>query len=315
MVNNPSNIIASTGKGAMNVLRALCVLCGDLLCRKAQQWLCYLIVGLSACIASASTHKIGPDLYAYISDNDASANSTFLVSEQGILIVDTGLNAVEGRKLLAEIRKVSPAPVRWIVNTHYHPDHRGGNSVVGPDAIVISTAFTRSKPESSTQERSVNETVGPHGLVLYIGGHEVQIYHPGAAHTQGDLIVYFPDEQTIATGDLFLTNSCPAMDDGDMENWITALDHMLAVPVERVVPGHFELATRNELQSFRNYLADLRDQVARMHQQGMSLAQIQTSLRLDPYKNFRQYPNYEATFKDNAAAYYQQLQKRQAKQH
>jgi len=87
-------------------------------------------------------HKIGPDLYAYISDNDASANSTFLVGDQGILVVDTGLNAEEGRKLLAEIRKVSPAPVRWIVNTHYHPDHRGGNSVVGPDAIIISTAFT-----------------------------------------------------------------------------------------------------------------------------------------------------------------------------
>ncbi|HEY2912164.1 MAG TPA: MBL fold metallo-hydrolase, partial [Candidatus Angelobacter sp.] len=185
-----------------------------------------MIVGLSACLASASTHKIGPDLYAYISDNDASANSTFLVSDQGILVVDTGLNAQEGRKLLQEIRKVSQAPVRWIVNTHYHPDHRGGNSVVGPDAIVISTEFTRSHAEKPTKENSVNEIAGPKGLVLYLGGHEVQIYHPGPAHTQGDLVVYFSDEHAIATGDLFLTNSCPAMNDGDLENWITALDHM-----------------------------------------------------------------------------------------
>src|ERR1051326_3477266 len=99
--------------------------------------------------ALASTQKIGPDLYAYISENDASANSTFLVSEKGILVVDTGLNAQEGRKLLEEIRKVSQAPVRWIVNTHYHPDHRGGNSVVGPDAVVISTAYTRIKAAAS----------------------------------------------------------------------------------------------------------------------------------------------------------------------
>ena len=296
----------------MNVLRGLC---GDLFCRKAQQWLCCLIVGLSACIASASTHKIGADLYAYISDNDASANSTFLVGDQGILVVDTGLNAEEGRKLLAEIRKVSQAPVRWIVNTHYHPDHVGGNGTVGPDAIIISTAFTRSKVESSAKEKAINEIVGPNGLVLYLGGHEVQIYHPGPAHTQGDLVVYFPDEQTIATGDLFLTNSCPAMDDGDMENWITALEHMLALPVEHVVPGHFELATKNELQRFRNYLADLRDEVKHKYQQGVSLPQIQTSLRLDPYKNFRQFPNYEATFKDNAAAYYQQLTKRKMQGH
>ena len=208
-------------------------------------------------MATLPYSKIGPDLYAYISDNDASANSTFLVSVQGILVVDTGLNAQEGRKLLAEIRKLSPAPVRWIVNTHYHPDHRGGNSVVGPDAIIVSTEFTRSHAEKPNRENSASEAVEPKGLVLYLGGHEVQIYHPGPAHTQGDLVVYFPDEHAIATGDLFLTNSCPAMDDGDMENWITALDHMLALPVEHIVPGHFELATKSELQRFRNYLADL----------------------------------------------------------
>ncbi|HZE81630.1 MAG TPA: MBL fold metallo-hydrolase, partial [Candidatus Polarisedimenticolia bacterium] len=229
--------------------------------------------------------------------------------------VDTGLNAQEGRKLLDEIRKVSQAPVRWIVNTHYHPDHIGGNSVIGPDAVIISTAFTRLKAAYSTQKNSVNETMGPKGLVLYVGEHEVQIYYPGPAHTLGDAVVYFPREHAIATGDLFLTNSCPAMDDGDMENWIIALDHMLALPIEHAVPGHFALATKNELQRFRNYLVELQDQVARMHRLGMRLEQVQASLALDSYKNFRQYPNYEATFKDNAAAYYRQLEKRQTQRH
>jgi cyclase len=278
--------------------------------RKYLWFFVVVVLYFPALHAAASVHKIGPDLYAYISDNDASANSTFLVSDQGILVVDTGLNAQEGRKLLTEIRKFSQAQVRWIVNTHYHPDHRGGNSAVGPDAIIISTAFTRSHTEKPAQENSVNETVGPKGLVLYLGGHEVRIYHSGPAHTQGDLVVYFPDEHAIATGDLFLTNSYPAMDDGDMENWIAALDQMLALPIEHVVPGHFELATKSELQRFRNYLADLRDQVARMYRQGMPLDRVQAALALDAYKNFRQYPNYEATFKDNAAAYYRQLEKR-----
>ncbi len=261
---------------------------------------------------AASVHKIGPDLYAYISDNDASANSTFLVSDQGIFVVDTGLNAQEGRKLLKEIRKVSQAPIRWIVNTHYHPDHRGGNNVVGPDAIVISTAFTRSQLADSEYRDATNETVGQNGILLYAGGHEVRIYHPGPAHTRGDLVVYFPDQQAIATGDLFLTNSCPAMDDGDMENWISALDQMLALPLQHVVPGHFELATKSELQRFRNYLADLRDQVARMHSNGLSLERIQKLLELSAYKDLHQFPQYEATFKDNAAAYYKQLESRKS---
>jgi|ERR1051326_2409910 glyoxylase-like metal-dependent hydrolase (beta-lactamase superfamily II) len=274
------------------------------------------IVLLSA-NASASTQKIGPDLYAYISENDASANSAFLVSDQGILVVDTGLNAQEGRKLLDEIRKISAAPVRWIVNTHYHPDHRGGNTVVGPDAVIISTEFTRAQMPNSAPDYALNETIGPKGLTLYVSGHEVRIYHPGPAHTRGDLIVYFPDEHAIATGDLFLTNSCPAMDDGDMENWVAALDQMLELPVEHFVPGHFELAAKSEVQHFRNYLADLRDQVKRMRSKDLSLDQIQKQLSLAGYKDLRQFPQYEATFKDNAAAYYKQLAspKPQGQQH
>jgi glyoxylase-like metal-dependent hydrolase (beta-lactamase superfamily II) len=97
------------------------------------------------------------------------------------------------------------------------------------------------------------------------------------------------------------------MDEGDMENWIRALDQILALPVEHVVPGHFELATKSALQRFRNYLADLRDQVKAMFERRMSLYAVKKGLRLPAYKDFRQYPQYEATFADNAEAYYKQL--------
>jgi cyclase len=269
--------------------------------------------------ASASVQKIAPDLYAYVSENDASANSTFLVSEKGILVVDTGLNVQEGRKLLEEIRKISPLPVRWIVNTHYHQDHRGGNSIVGPDAVIISTRYTRSrilqtpKPPAAkngqhpTADYELNENIAGE-MSLYLGNHEIRIFHPGPAHTLGDLVVYFPDQHAIATGDLFLTNSCPAMDDGDLENWARALDQILALPVEHIVPGHFEVATKKELRHFRDYLAELRNQVDGMRSKGFTLAQVQGSLKLSQYDDLRQFPKYEATFSDNAAAYYGQLQ-------
>ena len=262
--------------------------------------------------AFGSVQKIGPDLYAYISENDASANSTFLVSEKGILVVDTGLNAQEGSKLLEEIRKISAAPVRWIVNTHYHPDHRGGNSVVGPDAVVISTAYTRAQAGGAAPGYGLNETAGPAGLTLFVGGHEVRIYHPGPAHTMGDLVVYFPDQHAIATGDLFLTHSCPAMDEGDLENWIKALNEILLLPVEHVIPGHFALASTKELGQFRDYLAQLRKQVARMYRSGASLAEVKKSIAFPDFGDMRQFPQYEATFADNAAAYYHQLEARKA---
>jgi cyclase len=281
--------------------------------------LVFLLAGLTC--ASASVEKIGPDLYAYISDNDSSANSTFLLGDTGILVVDTGLNTQEGRKLLDEIRKISPLPVRWIVNTHYHPDHRGGNSTFGPDAIVISTRYTRWQVVKVLELRSaqgrerpapeyvLNETLD-RDLTLYVGSHEVRIYHPGPAHTMGDLVVYFPDQHAIATGDLFLTSSCPYMDDGDLENWVHALDYILALPVEHVVPGHFGVATKNDVRFFRDYLADLREQVAGMYKQGVPMAQVKQKLNLRKYEALRQFPQYEATFADNAAAYYKQLKMR-----
>src|SRR5262249_16305712 len=266
-----------------------------------------LALPCASTLASASVQKIGTDLYAYISENDASANSTFLIGEKGILVVDTGLNLQEGQKLLEEIRKISPLPVRWIVNTHYHPDHRGGNSVVGPEAMIISTAYTRDRVVRALEAQAVengqrpppeylmNESIYAR-MDLHLGNHEVHIYHPGPAHTLGDLVVYFADQHAIATGDLFLTNSCPAIADGDLENWVRALDQILILPVEHIVPGHFEVATKKELRHFRDYLAELRDQVDRMYSKGLKLAQVQSSLKLTGYEDLRQFPKYEATF-------------------
>jgi cyclase len=284
-----------------------------------------VLLGLTqvASLAAGPVEKIGPDLYAYISTNDSSANSTFLVSDRGVLVVDSGLNDEEGRKLLNEIRKISAQPVRWIVNTHYHPDHRGGNTALGmgEDAVIISTAFTRDQVLRASKSRkpgqyAINEALDNQAssvnkdLVLYLGTHEVRIYHPGPAHTRGDLVVYFPDQHAVSTGDLFLNNSCPFMDDGDLENWVSALDHILAFPVEHVVPGHFAVADRNDLRRFRDYLAALGDQVAAMVRQGKTLEQVKASLDLRQFGGLRQFPQYEATFADNAAAYYRQLQAR-----
>lgn len=277
----------------------------------------FRVVVFLACTVGASlgsVHKIGDGLYAYISESDSSANATFLVTQQGIVVVDTGLNEQEGRKLLAEIRKISALPVRYIVNTHYHPDHRGGNSVVGPGAAVISTEFTlhqeagRVLAYSAAQEKIAFSD----RMELYLGGEEIDIYFPGPAHTMGDAVVYFPQEHTIATGDLFLNGSCPAMDQGDMENWIAALDSMLKLPLDAVVPGHFDLANKEQLRRFRDYLVALRDQVLPLARAGASLADVQKQLDMSKYSDFRQYPQYEATFADNAASYYQQLRQREA---
>jgi glyoxylase-like metal-dependent hydrolase (beta-lactamase superfamily II) len=261
---------------------------------------------LAPIFVHAAVQKIAPDLYAYVSDNDGSSNSTFLVTAQGILVVDTGVNAQEGRKLLTEIRRISTAPVLYIVNTHYHPDHRGANSVIGPEATVISTVFTRDRQSAGISSEGDSLAITG-SLTLFFGGHEIDIVHPGPAHTPGDVYIYFRNERAVATGDLFLTNCSPAMDDGDMENWIAALDSILALPAETFVPGHFQVASKQQVRRFRDYLGALRSQVESMFRAGKSLPEVQAGLKMKEYEDFRQYPQYDATIASNAATYFQQL--------
>lgn len=263
---------------------------------------------------SAQTKQLGQDLYAYVSDNDASANSTFLVGDTGILVVDTGLNAAEGAKLLNAIRRISNLPVKFIVNTHYHPDHQGGNLTVGPDAIVISTDYTRERtlalakaPQMDDFHFRAASLTFQQRIRIYMGTHIAEVYFPGKAHTSGDAIVYFPEQHAVAMGDLFLNRSSPAMDDGSAANWIEALEHILSLPIEKAVPGHFEVGTRSDLQRFRDYLKDLFEQVRSLKSKGESVNQVKLDIHMEKYSDFRQYPKYEATFADNAATIYDQL--------
>jgi cyclase len=273
------------------------------------------ILALGCCPGAAqpSTQQIGKDLYAHISDNDASANSTFLVGEKEILVVDTGLNASEGAKLVSSIRRISNLPVEYVVNTHYHPDHQGGNIVVGPNAMVISTDVTRERTLALMQAPDGPLRFKPADLsfskriTVYVGAYPVEIFFPGKAHTSGDALVYFPEQKAIAMGDLFLNRSCPAMDDGSVENWIHALDQVLALPIEKAVPGHFELGTRSDLLRFRDYLNDIYEQVAALKSKGETLEQVVRDIHLEKYSDFRQFPKYEATFSDNASTIYREL--------
>ena len=285
--------------------------------RNSKCWNLLLLVSIWSTMAAAepAVKPIGKGLYAYISDNDASANSTFLVGEAGILVVDTGLNATEGSKLLSAIRRVSGLPVKYIVNTHYHPDHQGGNAVVGPSAVVVSTDFTRERTLALQKNPSMKEfhfkpaaLTFQQQVTLHLEPYTVQIYFPGKAHTSGDALVYFPEERAISMGDLFLNRSSPATDNGSVESWIHALDHVLELPLDNVVPGHFELATKSELKRFRDYLNDLYQQVRALKQANETLEQVRHDIHMEKYSDFRQYAKYEATFADNAAAIYQEMQ-------
>ena len=193
-----------------------------------------------------------------------------------------------------------------------------GNAVVGPNATVISTGFTRDSTLKVRTELPDGQgsRLRPAGvtfsdkITIHVDDSPVHVYFPGEAHTRGDALVYFPERHAIAMGDLFLTRTSPYMDEGSVESWIKALDQVLAMQVEAIVPGHFELASKKELQRFRDYLSDLYTQVAAMYRAGANAEQVRLGIHMDKYADFRQYPRYEATFADNAETVLRQMMKR-----
>jgi glyoxylase-like metal-dependent hydrolase (beta-lactamase superfamily II) len=146
-----------------------------------------------------------------------------------------------------------------------------------------------------------------HALTIYLAPYTAEVIAPGPGHTLGDAYVYFPQQKAIATGDLFLNGSCPAMDRGSVRNWILTLNSFLAKPVQAFVPGHFAVAKRAEVTFFRDYLVDLTAQVTALSAQGMPLEKIQKSIKVGKFSTLQTYPKYEATPQDNAATIYQQL--------
>lgn len=287
---------------------------------------------VGAATSAPSVHSLGQGLYAYISDNDASCNSVFLVGNDSILVVDTGFDISAGEKLLSAMRAISPLPVRYIVNTHYHRDHQAANGIVGPQADVFSTAWTRDRTLSFLQHAPSREagdnnasdslknvsyrpaTITTDKADIYlstrVGTQQVHVEFHGPGHTMGDLVVEFPAQRVVATGDLFLNRSCPAMDRGSVLNWIHSLEQLLATPAQVFVPGHFELGSRQDLQRFHDYLTALRDQVTGQVSAGASWDQVRQRLDMRAYSDFRQFPNFHATFEDNAHVLYTELSQR-----
>jgi cyclase len=274
---------------------------------------CLLAAALAISAAAAPVQSLGGGLYAYISDNDASSNSVFLVGKKQILVVDTGFDDHEAEKLLAAIRSVSPLPVGYVVNTHYHRDHQAGNGIIGPSAEIVTTPFTRERttemlkrPPPSTHFRAATIAITTEADI-YLDDQQVHIEFPGPAHTMGDLVVYFPAQRVVATGDLFLNHSSPAMDRGSVLNWIHALEKILASPTQTFVPGHFEAGSRADFERFHDYLAALRDQVSAQVEHNTPWPDIRDHLDMKRFSDFRQFPNFRATFADNAQTIYREL--------
>lgn len=217
----------------------------------------------------------------------AGSNAGFVIGDDGVAVIDTFVSADAAKQLLAEIRKLTPQPVRFVINTHYHADHVAGNGVFAKaGAVVLGHRNVRGwihkenlkllGPEPKPELKAFIEGLAPptagyeQAVDLYLGSREVRVRY-FAGHTGGDSVVMIPDANAVFAGDLLWRNSLPNLIDASTQAWI---DTLLALEKNEggatFVPGHGDVSTMQHVAMFREYLTTLRKLVADARAQGKS---------------------------------------------
>ena len=233
-------------------------------------------------------NKVHDDLYEIEGDG---GNVAVLVTNEGIVLVDDKFDQ-DHDAILARIKTVSQQPVRYVINTHYHQDHSGGNAKFLPVAEVISTQNARTNILEHKQSNVTGPAVAPARIVftdetaVFLGGKEVRAKYFGRGHTNGDAMVYFPQLKTLHTGDL-MAGTSPLIDyngGGSLVEWTKTLDAaMKTLDFDTVIPGHGAVTNKAGLKKYRDDVEKLQIRVRGLIRQGKSQDEV-AKVMTDEYK-------------------------------
>ena len=245
----------------------------------------FFLVAISSSAAPAQAplpfvlKEVGPGVYAAIDgpEHKAGSNAGFVIGDDGVLVVDALFNEEAARALVGEIRRITPKPIRYLVNTHYHADHTGGDAVLRQAGAVIvahknvrgwvrannvNLFGDRITPELKARIESLPlpDVTTDKDLAIWLGARKV-VVRTVLGHTGGDLTVAVPDAHVLFTGDMLWRKVPPNLIDGSVKEWLASDAAFAAIPdaaQTTYVPGHGDLASVADVRDFRAYLIDLR---------------------------------------------------------
>ena len=200
------------------------------------------------------------------------------VTPDGLIVVDDKF-ANQAADVFAQVKNVSPLPVKYVLNTHHHGDHAAGNAYVrdtlGVNIIAhrnIRANFLRIKQAGEPNITFANEAE------VHLGGVEVQLRWFGRGHTNGDTVIYFPDLKTIHTGDLII-DAIPVIDHpagGSAIEFLTTIDRMLTLDFDTAILGHGRTMTKQEVRDYRARFAEMNRRMKAVIQRGVTKDQLKT---------------------------------------
>ncbi|HRH59684.1 MAG TPA: MBL fold metallo-hydrolase, partial [Chitinophagaceae bacterium] len=230
------------------------------------------------------THKI------YMLEG-AGGNIGVLTGNDGIVLIDDQF-APLSEKIKAALKAISDKPVKFLINTHFHGDHVGGNENFGNEGAVIVAhdnvrmrltreeflaAFnmkTEPSPYNALPKITFTDTI-----TLHVNGETLQVIHIKNAHTDGDAIIYFKESNVIHTGDVFVRYGLPFIDQehgGNINGMINGVNTIIAMSNDntKIIPGHGDVATKKDAADFNAMLEKIRNKIADAIKKGKTLKQI-----------------------------------------
>jgi cyclase len=231
--------------------------------------------------AAIAVEKVSGEVYCLYVE---SVNVTVMKGKDGLLVVDSSY-ARTANQLLEEISKLSLQKIQYLLITHYHGDHTGGNAIVGKDAQIIShincqrTMVSNLKPEETEEGIGVPQKTFETELVIPFADEKVKLVHLGPGHTSGDAVVIFPNAKVLVAGDLFFHGMPPYIDvnnGSDTKNWVALIESLCEkYPDFKVIPGHGRVTDTTEYLKFAEYLKYLREEVAAAIAEGKTRKEAQ----------------------------------------
>jgi cyclase len=223
-------------------------------------------------------NQVKNDLYEIEGDG---GNVAVLLTDEGVILVDDKYER-DYEAIMTHVKSLTSKPVKYVLSTHYHEDHSGGNNKFLPaGAEIISTenartALVEHKQGNSTKDTTPARVVFKEEAAVYLGGKEVHAKYCGRGHTNGDAFIHFPALRTLHTGDM-MAGKTPLIDypgGGSLASWTKTLDEAMKLDFDTVIPGHGPVTDRAGLLAYRENVDRLYKRASAMIREGRSQEEV-----------------------------------------